>query len=205
MNLKFDSQGLIPVVVQDFLTKDVLTLAYMNPEALEITIREGRMCFFSRSRQELWRKGETSGNTQQLVRLRADCDMDALVAEVLPAGPACHTGAASCFFSEIHTDGETGEFSLDTLYAMICDRKAHPREGSYTNYLFDKGLEKILKKVGEESAEVIIAAAREKREEIIYEISDLCYHVMVLMAERGIAPGEVVRELSARHGKKSKV
>lgn len=205
MNLKFDSQGLIPVVVQDFLTKEVLTLAYMNPEALEITIREGRMCFFSRSRQELWRKGETSGNTQQLVRLRADCDMDALVAEVLPAGPACHTGAASCFFNEIHTDGETGEFSLDTLYAMICDRKAHPQEGSYTNYLFDKGLEKILKKVGEESAEVIIAAAREKREEIIYEISDLCYHVMVLMAERGIAPGEVLRELSGRHGKKSKV
>lgn len=205
MNLKFDEKGLIPAVVQDFLTKEVLTVAYMNQESLDITLREGRTCFYSRSRQELWRKGEQSGNTQQVVAVRADCDGDALVVEVIPAGPACHTGAVSCFFNEIYKDPDQGAFGLDTLYEMILDRKENPKEGSYTNYLFDKGLEKILKKVGEESAEVIIASAREKREEVVYEVSDLCYHVLVLLAERGIAPGEILRELAGRHGKKSKV
>lgn len=205
MNLKFDGQGLIPAVVQDFFTKEVLTVAYMNQESLDITLREGRTCFYSRSRQELWRKGEQSGNTQQVVAVRADCDKDALVVEVIPAGPACHTGARSCFFNEVFKDPDQPEFSLQSLYEMILDRKENPKEGSYTNYLFDKGLEKILKKVGEESAEVIIASAREKREEVVYEVSDLCYHVLVLLAERGIDPAEILRELAGRHGKKSKV
>ena len=140
-----------------------------------------------------------------MVAVWADCDGDALVVEVIPAGPACHTGAVSCFFNEIYKDPDQDAFSLDALYQMILDRKANPKEGSYTNYLFDKGLEKILKKVGEESAEVIIASAREKREEVVYEVSDLCYHVLVLLAERGIDPAEILRELAGRHGKKSKV
>ena len=205
MNLKFDGQGLIPAVVQDFFTKEVLTVAYMNQESLDITLREGRTCFYSRSRQALWRKGEESGNTQQVVAVRADCDQDALVVEVIPAGPACHTGARSCFFHEVYRNPDQEEFSLESLYEMILDRRENPVEGSYTNYLFDKGLEKILKKVGEESAEVIIAAAREKREEVVYEVSDLCYHTLVLLAERGIDPSEILRELAGRHGKKPKV
>jgi len=198
-NLRFDSQGLIPAVVTDYYTKQVLTVAYMNRESLEITMKEGRTCFFSRSRKELWRKGETSGNTQEVVNITADCDGDALVVEVIKKGPACHTGRESCFFQSVYQSETTNAFSVNQLYEMIADRKENPKNGSYTNYLFDKGIEKILKKVGEESAEVIIAAAREKREEIIYEVSDLAYHLMVMMVESGVRPEEIVKELAGRH------
>jgi len=199
MDLKFDEKGLIPVVVQDYYTKQVLTVAYMNRESLEITIREGRTCFFSRSRQELWRKGETSGNTQEVVNITADCDKDALVIQVIKKGPACHTGAESCFFQPVYQSGTVPAFSVDALYNMIRGRKENPKEGSYTNYLFDKGIEKILKKVGEESTEVVIAAARDKREEVIYEVSDLAYHLLVMMVETGVKPEEIVKELAGRH------
>lgn len=199
MDLKFDEKGLIPVVVQDYYTKQVLTVAYMNRESLEITIKEGRTCFFSRSRQELWRKGETSGNTQEVVNITADCDKDALVVQVIKKGPACHTGAESCFFEKIYQSETTPAFSVDALYDMILDRKENPKEGSYTNYLFDKGIEKILKKVGEESTEVVIAAARDKRDEVIYEVSDLAYHLMVMMVQTGVRPEEIVKELAGRH------
>ena len=199
MDLKFNEKGLIPVVVQDYYTKQVLTVAYMNQESLEITIREGRTCFYSRSRQELWRKGETSGNTQEVVNITADCDKDALVIQVIKKGPACHTGAESCFFQPIHQSDAIPAFSVDALYNMIRGRKENPKAGSYTNYLFDKGIEKILKKVGEESTEVVIAAARDKREEVIYEVSDLAYHLMVMMVETGVKPEEIVKELAGRH------
>lgn len=199
MDLKFDDKGLIPVVVQDYYTKQVLTVAYMNKESLEITIREGRTCFFSRSRQELWRKGETSGNTQEVVNITADCDKDTLVIQVIKKGPACHTGAVSCFFETVYQSTTVPAFSVDALYDMIRGRKENPKEGSYTNYLFDKGIEKILKKVGEESTEVVIAAARDKREEVIYEVSDLAYHLMVMMVETGVRPEEIVKELAGRH------
>lgn len=199
MDLKFDDKGLIPAVVQDYYTKQVLTVAYMNRESLEITIQEGRTCFFSRSRQELWRKGETSGNTQEVVNITADCDKDALVIQVIKQGPACHTGANSCFFEPVYQSETVPAFSVDALYNMILGRKENPKEGSYTNYLFDKGIEKILKKVGEESTEVVIAAARDKREEIVYEVSDLAYHLMVMMVETGVRPEEIVKELAGRH------
>ena len=197
--LKFDGDGLIPVTVQDFYTKEILTVAYMNRESLEITLREKQACFWSRSRQELWRKGATSGNVQHLVSLKADCDRDALVMQVIKDGPACHTGAESCFFEEIFKDEDKAEFSLGILYDMISGRKTSPKEGSYTSYLFDKGLEKILKKIGEESSEVVIAAMKNDKKETIYEISDLCYHTLVLMAERGISVADVQRELASRH------
>lgn len=199
MDLKFDEKGLIPVVVQDYYTKQVLTMAYMNRESLDITIREGRTCFFSRSRQELWRKGETSGNTQEVVNITADCDKDALVIQVIKKGPACHTGAESCFFEPVFQSETIPAFSVDALYDMICRRKENPKEGSYTNYLFDKGIEKILKKVGEESTEVVIAAARDKRDEVVYEVSDLMYHLMVMMVQTGVRPEEIVKELAGRH------
>ena len=199
IDLKFDEKGLIPAVVQDYYTKQVLTLAYMNRESLDITIKEGRTCFYSRSRQELWRKGETSGNTQEVVNITADCDKDALVIQVIKKGPACHTGATSCFFESVFQSESVPAFSVDALYDMILGRKATPKEGSYTNYLFDKGIEKILKKVGEESTEVVIAAARDKREEVIYEVSDLAYHLMVMMVETGVRPEEIVKELAGRH------
>lgn len=199
MDLKFDEKGLIPVVVQDYYTKQVLTMAYMNRESLDITIREGRTCFFSRSRQELWRKGETSGNTQEVVNISADCDKDALVIQVIKKGPACHTGAESCFFEPVFQSETVPAFSVDALYDMILGRKENPKEGSYTNYLFDKGIEKILKKVGEESTEVVIAAARDKRDEVIYEVSDLVYHLMVMMVQTGVRPEEIVKELAGRH------
>lgn len=199
MDLKFDEKGLIPVVVQDYFTKQVLTVAYMNRESLEITIREGRTCFFSRSRQELWRKGETSGNTQEVVNITADCDKDALVIQVIKKGPACHTGATSCFFEPVYQSETVPAFSVEALYDMIRGRKENPKEGSYTNYLFDKGIEKILKKVGEESTEVVIAAARDKPEEVIYEVSDLAYHLLVMMVETGIKPEDIVKELAGRH------
>lgn len=199
MDLKFDDKGLIPVVVQDYYNKQVLTVAYMNKESLEITIREGRTCFYSRSRQELWRKGETSGNTQEVVNITADCDKDALVIQVIKKGPACHTGAVSCFFETVYQSQSVPAFSVDALFDMIRGRKENPKEGSYTNYLFDKGIEKILKKVGEESTEVVIAAARDKRDEVIYEVSDLAYHLMVMMVETGVRPEEIVKELAGRH------
>ncbi len=197
--LKFDSQGLIPAVVQDHYTKEVLTLAYMNRESLAVTIDERRTCFWSRSRRELWRKGETSGNIQRVVSITADCDGDALVVEVVKAGPACHTGAESCFFYEIYLSEELKQFSYEGLYRLIEGRRHTPKEGSYTTYLFEKGLDKILKKVGEECTEVIIGGRKEDREETVYEIADLCYHVMVLMVQMGITVEDVTRELEKRH------
>lgn len=199
MDLKFDEKGLIPAVVQDFYTKQVLTVAYMNQESLDITMKEGYTCFFSRSRQELWRKGETSGNRQKVVNITADCDGDALTVEVIKDGPACHTGAESCFFNEIYQAEDETPFSYEGLYEMIRGRKTEPKEGSYTTYLFDKGMDKILKKVGEESTEVIIAGAKADREETIYEIADLAYHVMVMMVEQGIDLKDVTAELAKRH------
>ena len=197
--IKFDEKGLIPAIVQDYFTKEVLTLAYMNREALEITMKEGSTCFFSRSRQELWRKGETSGNTQKVVSITSDCDNDALVIEVIKKGPACHTGAESCFFNlEYVGEGQT-PFSYKALYDMIEGRKTEPKEGSYTTYLFEKGMDKILKKVGEESTEVIIAGAKNDKEETVYEIADLAYHIMVMMVEQGITLEDVTAELSKRH------
>ncbi len=195
--LKFDDKGLIPAIVQDASTGCVLTLAYMNQESLNITLNEGRTCFFSRSRNCLWRKGEQSGNVQKVVRIRADCDGDALLVEVEPAGPACHTGAQSCFFDRLAGEGE--RFTLSSLAGLIKNRREQPKEGSYTNYLFDKGREKILKKVGEESAEVIVAAMKDSPEETIYELADLCYHALVLMEEMGIPVSRVMAELSSRH------
>lgn len=198
--LKFDEKGLIPAVVQDFYTKEVLTVAYMNRESLQITLDEKTTCFFSRSRQELWRKGETSGNRQHIVSITADCDDDALVVKVIKDGPACHTGKESCFFDALYKDDEKGdEFSLNTLYALLQGRKDTMPEGSYTTYLFQKGLDKILKKVGEECTEVIIGACKQSREETIYEISDLAYHVLVLMVEMGITTDDISRELESRH------
>lgn len=197
--LKFDAHGLIPAVVQDFRTRQVLTLAYMNRESLEITLRERRTCFYSRSRQTLWRKGETSGNVQHVVRISADCDGDALVVEVLPDGPACHTGADTCFFRLLYGDAAEAPFTLDGLYRLLLSRKTERPAGSYTTYLFDKGREKILKKVGEECTEVVIGAMKGSREETIFEVSDLAYHVLVLMAEMGITPEDIRAELASRH------
>ena len=197
-NLKFDSNGLIPAIVTDFESGEVLTLAYMNKESLEITLKEGRTCFFSRSRQELWRKGETSGNVQHVVSITADCDMDALNVKVKKEGPACHTGSNSCFFNTI-VEAETEPFSLDGLYDLVKGRKTNPVEGSYTTYLFNKGKEKILKKVGEECTEVVIGAMKDSKEETIYEVADLTYHILVLMAEMGISVDDVKTELAKRH------
>ena len=197
--LKFDANGLIPAVVQDARTREVLMVAYMNRESFDITMREGRTCFYSRSRQTLWRKGETSGNVQHIVRITADCDGDALVVEVLRDGPACHTGADSCFFELLYADESQQRFSMDALYALIQGRKVEKKEGSYTTYLFEKGKEKILKKVGEECTEVIIGAMKDSREETVYEIADLAYHVLVLMAEVGLTPEDVRAELAGRH------
>ena len=199
MELKFDEKGLIPAIVQDHYTKEILTLAYMNKESLAITIDERRTCFWSRSRQELWRKGDTSGNVQHVVSITADCDGDALVVEVVKDGPACHTGSESCFFNEIYLSDELKQFSYEGLYHLIEWRKTNPKEGSYTTYLFDKGLDKILKKVGEECTEVIIGGRKEDKEETVYEIADLCYHVMVLMVQMGITVEDITRELEKRH------
>ena len=199
MELKFDEKGLIPAIVQDHYTKEVLTLAYMNRESLAITIDERRTCFWSRSRQELWRKGDTSGNVQHVVSITADCDGDALVVEVVKDGPACHTGSESCFFNQLYLSPELKQFSYEGLYRLIEGRKTSPKEGSYTTYLFEKGLDKILKKVGEECTEVIIAGEKEDKAETIYEISDLAYHVLVLMVQAGITVEEITRELEKRH------
>ena len=197
--LKFDKHGLIPAIVQDHYTKEVLTLAYMNAETLALTIAEGRTVFWSRSRQEIWRKGETSGNVQKVVSITADCDKDALVVEVVKSGPACHTGAESCFFNPVYVSEELKPFTWEGLYHLIEGSKTDPKEGSYTSYLFDKGLEKILKKVGEESTEVIIAGSKRDKEETVFEISDLAYHVLVLMIELGISVEDITRELEKRH------
>ncbi len=197
-SLKFDKDGLIPAVVQDFYTKEVLTVAYMNRESLEISLKEKKTCFFSRSRQELWRKGETSGNFQHIVSIVADCDKDSLTVQVIKDGPACHTGSESCFFNPVYKDEDTEEFSIDGLYALLQGRKKELPEGSYTTYLFSKGMDKILKKIGEESTEVIIGA-KNSREEAVYEIADLTYHVMVLMVEMGISLDDIRKELAGRH------
>ena len=197
--LKFDARGLIPAVVVDAVTKRVLTLAYMNEESLRISMEKGLTCFWSRSRQELWLKGETSGNYQHIVSITADCDRDALVVAVEPDGPACHLGTESCFEYPVWQSTEREEFSLRGLYQLLCQRREERPAGSYTTYLFDKGLDKILKKVGEECTEVIIAGKAQDKRETVYEIADLAYHVMVLMAEAGITPEDVHRELASRH------
>ena len=199
--LKFDEKGLIPAVVIDNKTKRLLTLAYMNRESLQISIEKGLTCFFSRSRQELWLKGETSGNFQHIVSITADCDKDALEIIVEPDGPACHTGSFSCFENPVWENPELAEsaFSLDALMKLIEGRKTEKKEGSYTTYLFEKGIDKILKKVGEECTEVIIAGKGGDRAEAIFEIADLTYHVMVMMTEMGISIDEVRAELASRH------
>ncbi len=199
--LKFDEKGLIPAVVIDNKTKKLLTLAYMSRESLEISIEKGLTCFYSRSRQELWLKGETSGNFQHIVSITADCDKDALEIIVEPDGPACHTGEVSCFHDPIWENPELSEseFSLDSLMKLIEGRRTEKKEGSYTTYLFEKGIDKILKKVGEESTEVIIAGKADDKAETIYEISDLTYHVLVLMVQMGISVDDIKRELASRH------
>ena len=197
--LKFDEQGLIPAIVVDAVSGKVLTLAYMNKESLQITLQKELTCFFSRSRQQLWLKGETSGNYQHVVSVTSDCDYDALVVKVEPDGPACHTGSFSCFENALAISEERRDFTLDGLMKLIEGRKTEKKEGSYTTYLFEKGLDKILKKVGEESTEVIIAAKANDKAETIYEISDLAYHVMVLMVEAGISLEDIHRELASRH------
>ena len=197
--LKFDEKGLIPAVVVDSYSKKVLTVAYMNRESLQISMEKGLTCFYSRSRQELWLKGETSGNYQHIVSITADCDKDALVVVVKPDGPACHLGTESCFEYPVWENPEEHDFSLEGLMKLIAGRKTEKKEGSYTTYLFEKGLDKILKKVGEESTEVIIAAKDQDKKETIYEIADLTYHVMVLMIEAGISLKDIHEELASRH------
>ena len=197
--LKFDEKGLSPAIVVDAKTKRVLTLAYMNRESLEISMEKQLTCFWSRSRQELWLKGETSGNYQHIVSITADCDRDALVVEVLPDGPACHLGTESCFEYPVFESDVNRGFTVESLMELIRGRKTDPQEGSYTSYLFDKGLDKILKKVGEESTEVIIAAKAEDKKETVYEIADLAYHIMVLMIEAGISAEDIHKELRSRH------
>ena len=197
--LKFDEKGLIPAVVVDADSKKVLTVAYMNRESLQISMREKTTCFWSRSRQELWRKGETSGNRQHIVNIMADCDRDALTVLVKKDGPACHTGADSCFNDYVFENDELSQFSLEGLMQMLIGRKIEKKEGSYTTYLFEKGIDKILKKVGEESTEVIIAGKANDKAETVYEIADLAYHVMVLMVEMGISLEDIRNELASRH------
>lgn len=197
--LKFDEKGLIPAVVTDFYSKKVLTVAYMNKESLEISMKEGKTCFWSRSRGELWRKGETSGNYQNIVSIKADCDRDALTVEVVKDGPACHLGTDSCFNDYLYVSDTLKEFSLKDLYELLEGRKKDKPEGSYTTYLFEQGIDKILKKVGEECTEVIIGAKGGEKAEAIFEIADLTYHVLVLMVEMGISVDEIIDELSKRH------
>ncbi len=197
--LKFDEKGLIPAIVVDSVTKRVLTLAYMSRESLKISMEKELTCFYSRSRSELWLKGETSGNYQHIVSITADCDNDALTVVVEPDGPACHTGSFSCFEKEVFQSEERHEFSLEGLMELLIGRKEEKKEGSYTTYLFEKGIDKILKKIGEECTEVIIAAKAEDKKETVYEIADLAYHVMVLMVQNGISLEDVHRELASRH------
>lgn len=196
--LKFDDNGLIPAIVVDYYTKEVLTLAYMNKESLEISMREGKTCFYSRSRKELWRKGETSKNYQHIQNIKSDCDNDTLIVEVIKDGPACHTGANSCFMNEIYEKENYKDFSVYKLYELIKERKINNTEGSYTTYLFNSGIDKILKKIGEESSEVIIGAKNDNKEEIIYELADLFYHSLVLMVEKNITLNDIKDELTKR-------
>lgn len=197
--LKFDKDGLIPAIIVDNTSGDVLTLAYMNKESLEISLEKKLTCFYSRSRQCLWLKGETSGNYQHIVSITADCDKDALVVRVNKDGPACHTGTESCFNTPLLVSEEAAPFSMEGLYELLLDRKAKLPEGSYTTYLFQKGIDKILKKVGEETTEVIIAAKADDKRDTVYEIADLAYHVMVLMTEMGITVDDIKNELASRH------
>ena len=198
--LKFDEKGLIPAVVLDAVNGRVLTVAYMNRESIEISMKEGRTCFFSRSRQELWRKGETSGNFQHIVSMTADCDKDALLVKVEKDGPACHLGNESCFHDNMLWESdELSEFTLEGLYQLLEGRMKDKPEGSYTTYLFEKGIDKILKKVGEECTEVIIAGKADDKKETVYEIADLAYHIMVMMVQMGISVEDVHRELASRH------
>ena len=198
-DLKFDKNGLIPAIVVDAFNKKVLTLAYMNEESLKITMEKGLTCFYSRSRNALWLKGETSGNYQHVVSITADCDKDALCIAVEKDGPACHLGTESCFNDKLYIAEGKGEFSMDGLYDLLVGRKNDMPEGSYTTYLFQKGIDKILKKVGEESTEVIVGAKNQDKKETIYEIADLAYHVMVLMVEMGISVDDIRKELASRH------
>lgn len=197
--LKFDEKGLIPAVIVEAGTHRLLMVAYMNRESLKISMETGKTCFWSRSRQELWTKGETSGNYQHIVSITADCDLDTLKVVVEKDGPACHTGAETCFFNPVYQSEEKSDFTLDALMELIRGRKTNPQEGSYTTYLFQNGLDKILKKIGEESTEVIIAAKDNDPKETIYEISDLVYHVMVMMIQQGISLEDIRRELASRH------
>ena len=198
--LKYDSNGLIPAIVQDHYTKQVLMLAYMNAESLKISMEEGTTCFFSRSRKQLWRKGETSGNKQHIVSIRTDCDCDTLLIDVIKDGPACHTGSESCFFNPLYeAENADEQFYYENLYKMLLGRKLEKKEGSYTTYLFEKGTDKILKKVGEECTEVIIAAKAGDKEETVFEIADLLYHITVMMIDAGISIDEVTAELAKRH------
>ena len=197
--LKFDEKGLIPAVIVEAGTHRLLMVAYMNRESLKISMETGKTCFWSRSRQELWTKGETRGNYQHIVSITADCDLDTLKVVVEKDGPACHTGAETCFFNPVYQSEEKSDFTMDALMELIRGRKTNPQEGSYTTYLFQKGLDKILKKIGEESTEVIIAAKDNDQKETIYEISDLVYHVMVMMIQQGISLEDIRRELASRH------
>lgn len=198
-DLKFDEKGLITCVVTDYYSKQVLTVAYMSRESIAISMEEGKTCFYSRSRNELWRKGATSGNYQHIVAIKADCDRDALICEVIKDGPACHLGTESCFENYLYVSADTNEFSMKSLYDMIEGRKIEQTEGSYTTYLFQKGLDKILKKIGEEATEVIIGAKGNDKAETIYEICDLAYHVIVLMVEMGISNQDILKELASRN------
>lgn len=197
--LKFDEKGLIPAIVVDCVSQKVLTLAYMNRESLKISMEKGLTCFFSRSRQQLWLKGETSGNYQHIVSITADCDKDALVVVVEKDGPACHTGTDSCFTAPVYESDELSQFTMDGLYELLQGRKDNMPEGSYTTYLFQKGIDKILKKIGEESTEVIIAAKADDKNETVYEVADLAYHIMVMMVEMGITVDDIKKELASRH------
>lgn len=197
--IKFDEKGLIPAIIVDAETQKVVMMAYMNKESLEISMKEGKTCFWSRSRKCLWRKGETSGNVQHIVSITSDCDNDTLLIKVKKNGPACHTGSDSCFFNPVYESEELSEFSLYSLYDMLVGRKVEKKEGSYTTYLFEKGIDKILKKVGEECTEVIIAGKADDKKETIYEVADLTYHVMVMMIEMGISVDDIKRELASRH------
>jgi phosphoribosyl-ATP pyrophosphohydrolase/phosphoribosyl-AMP cyclohydrolase len=197
--VKFDEKGLIVAVTQDYITNEVLMIAYMDKEALKITLEEKRGCYFSRSRNCLWRKGETSGHVQHLKGFYYDCDADAILLKVEQVGNACHTGAYSCFFNKVYEDDIADKSIINKVYSQIQDRKNNPKEGSYTNYLFNEGLDKILKKVGEETSEVIIAAKNKNKEELIYEICDLIYHSLVLMVSEGVTIDELQKELTKRH------
>ncbi|MGB9780169.1 MAG: bifunctional phosphoribosyl-AMP cyclohydrolase/phosphoribosyl-ATP diphosphatase HisIE [Caldanaerobacter sp.] len=200
-DLKFDEKGLIPAIVQDYYTKQVLMLAYMNEESLKLTLEKGETYFFSRSRGKIWHKGETSGNTQRVKKIFYDCDEDALLIQVEAKGPACHTGNISCFYRSFDEETEDGIEILNKLYERVKGRKINPVEGSYTNYLFEKGIDKILKKVGEEATEVVIASKNDSKDEIVYEVSDLMYHLMVLLVEKNIPLTEIYNELGKRYNK----